>query len=177
MNFKQLLAKYVTGNITAEQLPELAVVALEEGFQSPSLYILVGLSKHESPYLIDHYFKLTLEELNIILTDKREGAIEYALTIVDEILAGEKEIISGSRELLYKAIDTYEFYSESKQYSYDSIGFEKAYGLFDTFEELNKADKPWQKEKTNEELMKEAKAELLEELRKWRDKMKSGEQL
>ena len=85
MNFKQLLAKYVTGNITTEQLPELAVVALEEGLQSPSLNILVGLSKHESPYLMDHYFKLTLEELNIILPDKRKAAIEYALTIVDEI--------------------------------------------------------------------------------------------
>ena len=177
MNFKQLLAKYVTGNITTEQLPELAVVALEEGLQSPSLNILVGLSKHESPYLIDHYFKLTLEELNIILPDKRKAVIEYALTIVDEILAGKKEIISGSRELLYKAIGAYDFYSESKQYSYDSISFEKVYGLFDTFEELSIAEKLWQKEKTNEELMKSTKEELLEELRKWRDKMKSGEQL
>lgn len=177
MNFKQLLAKYVIGNITTEQLPKLAVVVLEDGLQSPSLCILAGLSKDESPSLIEHYFKLTLEELNIVLPNKREAAIEYALTIVDEILAGEKEIISGSRELVYKAIGAYDFYSESKQYSYDSIGFEKAYGLFDTFEELNKADKPWQKEKTNEELMEEAKAELLEELRKWRDKMKSGEQL
>ncbi len=148
MNFKQLLAKYVIGNITTEQLPELAVVVLEDGLQSPSLCILAGLSKDESPSLIEHYFKLTLEELNIVLPNKREAAIEYALTIVDEILAGEKEIISGSRELVYKAIDAYDFYSESKQYSYDSIGFDKAYGLFDTFEELSIADKPWQKEKT-----------------------------
>ena len=176
MNFKQHLAKYVTGNITTEQLPVLGVVALEEGLQSPSLNILAGLNKDESPSIMDHYFKLALEELKIILPDKRKAAIEYALTIVDEILAEEKEITKGTKELIYKAIDTYDFYSESKEYSYDSIGFEKAYGLFDTFEELSKADKPWQKEKTNEQLMEEIKVELLEELRKWRDLIESAKE-
>lgn len=163
----------MTGNLTTDQLPDIGVTGLEEGLDTPSLYILAGLSKNESPFQIDHYFKLTLEELNIRLPDKRQAAIEYAIAIVDEILDGKKDVIIGTREIRYKAIDSYDFFSESKQFCYDSIGFETAYGLFDTFEELSNADRPWQTKKTNEELMTKTKAELLEELKKWKDKIKN----
>jgi hypothetical protein len=174
LNFRQQIAKYVTGNLTTDQLPDIGVTGLEEGLDTPSLCILAGLSKNESPFQIDHYFNLTLEELNIKLPDKRQAAIEYAMAIVDEILDGKKDVIIGTREIRYKAIDSYDFFSESKQYCYDSIGFETAYGLFDTFDELSNADRPWQTEKTNEQLMTETKTELYEELKKWKDKIKNG---
>ena len=174
MNFRQQIAKYVTGNLTTDQLPDIGVSGLEEGLDTPSLCILAGLSKNESPYQINHYFQQTLNELNIQLPDKRQAAIEYALAIVDEILEGKKDVIIGTREIRYKAIDSYDFFSESKQYCYDSIGFEKAYGLFDTFDELSNADRPWQTEKTNEQLMTETRTELFEELKRWKDKMKNG---
>lgn len=174
MNFRQQIAKYVTGNLTTDQLPDIWVSGLEEGLDTPSLCILAGLSKNDSPFQIDHYFKLTLKELKIQLPDKRQAAIEYALAIVDEILEGKKVVISGIREIRYKAIDSYDFFSESKQYCYDSIRFEKAYGLFDTFDELSNADRPWQTEKTNEQLMTETRTELFEELKRWKDKIKTG---
>ncbi len=174
MNFRQKIAKYVTGNITTDQIPDIGVTGLAEGLDTPSLCILAGLSKNESPFQIDHYFKLTLEELNIKLPDKRQAAIEYALAIVDEILHGKKNVITGTREIRYKAIDSFDFFSESKQYCYDSIGFESAYGLFVTLEELLDADRPWQEDKTNEQLMTETESDLLEELKKWKSKLKNG---
>lgn len=174
MNFRQQIAKYVTGNLTTDQLPDIGVTGLEEGLDTPSLCILAGLSKNESPFQIDHYFKLTLDELNIQLPDKRQAAIEYALAIVDEILEDKKDVIIGTREIRYKAIDSYDFFSESKKYCYDSIGFEKAYGLFDTFDELSNADRPWQTEKTKEQLMTENRTELFEELKRWKDKINNG---
>ena len=174
MDFRQQIAKYVTGNMTSDQLPEIGMTGLEEGLDTPSLCILAGLSKNESPFEIEHYFNLALDELKIALPDKREAALEYAIGIVDEIIGGKKDLITGTREIRYKAIDSYDFYSETKQYCYDSIGFEKAYGLFDTFEELSNADSPWQTEKTNEQLLTETKTELFEELKKWRDKIKNG---
>jgi len=164
----------VTGNLTTNQLPDIGVTGLQEGLDTPSLCILAGLSKNESPFQIEHYFKLTLEELNIKLPDKRQAAIEYAMAIVDEILEGKKDVIIGTREIRYNAIDSYDFFSESKQYVYDSIGFETAYGLFDTIDELSCANGPWQTEKTNEQLMIETKTELFEELKKWKDKIKNG---
>lgn len=170
MNFRQQIAKYVTGNLTTDQLPDIGVKGLEEGFDTPSLCILAGLNKNESPSQIEHYFNMTLDELKIELPDKRQAAIEYAFAIVDEILEGKKDVIEGSREIRYKAIDSYDFFSESKKYCYDSIGFESAYGLFDTYDELSNADRPWQKGKTNQQLMLETKAELFEELKKWKNK-------
>ena len=174
MNFRQQIAKYVSGNMTTGQLPDIGITGLEEGLDSPSLCILAGLSEYENPFQIEHYFNLALKELKINLPDRRQAAIEYALALVDEIIKGNIEVIDGTREIRYKAIDSYDFFSESKQYCYDSIGFEKAYGLFDTFDELSVADTPWQTDKTNEQLMQETKIELLEELKRWRDKLING---
>jgi hypothetical protein len=174
MNFRQQIAKYVTGNLTTDQLPDIGVTGLEEGLDTPSLCILAGLSKNENPFQLDHYFKRTLEELNINLPEKRQAAIEYAMAIVDEILDGKIDVIIGTREIRYKAIGNYDFFSESKQYCYDSIGFETAYGLFVTYEELSNADRSWQTEKTNELLMTETKTLLFEELKKWKDKIKNS---
>ena len=174
MDFRQQIAKYVTGNMTSDQLPDIGMTGLEEGLDTPSLCILAGLSKNESPFEIEHYFKLSLDELKIELPSNREAALEYAIGIVGEIIEGKKDLIKGTREICYKAIRSYDFYSETMHYCYDSIGFETVYGLFDTFEELSSADSPWQTEKTNEQLMAETKTELFEELKKWRDKIKNG---
>lgn len=168
MNFKQQIAKYVTGNMATDQLPEIGMAGLREGLDTPSLRILAGLSKNESSYQIEHYFKLTLEELNISLPHPRQAAIEYALGIVNEILDGKKDVIKGTAEIRHQAIDSFNFYSESNKYLYDSISFETVYGLFDTYEELLDAVKPWQTDKTNEQLLVDTKAELLEELAKWK---------
>lgn len=170
MNFQQQIAKYVTGNLTTDQLPGIGLKGLEEGLDSPSLCILAGLSKNESPFEIEHYFELTLAELKIKPPDKRQAAIDYAFAIVDEILEGKKDVIDGTREILYKAIDSYDFFSESNKYCYDSIGFDAAYGLFDTYDELSNDDRPLQTGKTNQQFMAETKAELYEELRNWKNK-------
>ena len=66
------------------------------------------------------------------------------MAIVDEILEGKKDVIIGTREIRYYAIESYDFFSESKQYVYDCIGFETAYGLFDTIDELSCANELWQ---------------------------------
>jgi hypothetical protein len=174
LNFRQQIAKYVTGNVTTDQLPDIAVQGLEEGLDTPSLCILAGLSKNENPFQIEHYFKLTLEELNIELPDRRQAALEYALAIVDEILEGEKEIIQGTKEIYCNAIDSYDFFSETKDFCFDSIGFEAVYGLYDTYEDLLVADYSWKMFKTNKQLMIEVKAELLDELKKWKEKMENG---
>ncbi len=174
MNFRQQIAKYVTGNVTTDQLPDIAVQGLEEGLDTPSLCILAGLSKNESPFQIEHYFKLTLDELKIELPDRRQAAIEYSLAIVDEILNGKKDILKGITELHYNAIESFDFFSESNQYCYDSIGYDTVYGLFDTFDELTNEDRPWRGDKSNEQLMVETKAQLFEELKKWKDKMENS---
>ena len=174
MNFRQQIARYVTGNLTTDQLPDIGIKGLEEGLDTPSLCILAGLDKNENPFQIEQYFRLTLEELKIELPDKRQAALEYALAILDEILEGKKEIIQGTKEIYCNAIDSYDFFSETKDFCYDSIGFEAVYGLYDTYDDLLDADIPWQNGKTNEQLMVEVKEELWGELKKWKEKIENG---
>ena len=174
LNFRQQIAKYVTGNVTTDQLPDIAVQGLEEGLDTPSLCILAGLSKNESAFQIEQYFKLTLDELEIVLPDRRKAALEYAIAIVDEILEGKKEIIQGTKEINCNAIDSFDFNSENKKYCFDSIGFEAIYGLFVTHNDLLEADYSWKMFKTNKQLMIEVKAELLVELKKWKEKIENG---
>jgi len=174
LNFRQQIARYVAGNLTTSQLPDIGVKGLEEGLDSPSLCILAGLNNNENPFQIEQYFKLTLEELKIELPDKRKAALEYASALIDEILEGHNEIIQGTKEIFHNAIDSYDFFSENKAFCYDSIGFEAVYGLFVTYNDLLEADYRWQIGKTNKQLMERVKGELWEELKKWREKNENG---
>lgn len=175
LNFKQQIAKYMTGNIPIDQLPKLAVNALEEGLDTKALRILAGLDSNNGSYQIEHYFKLSLEELMIKIPDKRQAALDYACAIAEEIFDGQKEIIQGIREIKWDALDSYDFFSESKEFYFDSICFHTVYGIYDTCDNLSHKQKQWQEEKTNEELMIELKSELMLELKNWYDKMNKSQ--
>lgn len=174
MNFSQQVAKYISGNLRTDQLPAIAYAALEEGWDSPSLIILAGLEKNETAFQIEHYFNRALEELNIPVPDKRQAALQYMHALVEEILDGQREIIQGTKEIVRNILHRYESISEDKVFVFDGIFFEKAYGLLDKYDEIAAADIPWQKEKTNEELMIDVKAELLKELRIWKETVESN---
>jgi hypothetical protein len=174
VNFRQYIAKYVCGHLTSDELPKLGVAGLEQGLDTPSLRILAGLNRYDSPFEVEHYFKLAITELNIQLPDKRQAALEYAVAIVEDILEGKKDVIAGTREIHSYAIASYDFFSENKRYCYDSIGFEQAYGLLDTSDDLSGALEPWSKEKSNQELLAETRAELLAELKKWKEYLTNG---
>jgi hypothetical protein len=175
LTFRQNIARFVTGDISLRSLPDIALQALEEGLDTPSLRILAGLAYNENGFVIDMYFKDTLKELFIDLPDKRQAAIEFALAIADEIFEGKRDVFEGTHNIKWKAIDAYPFYEETKHYCYDSIGFEKAYSLFDTIDDLkNAGTTQWQTDKTNQELENELTKELMTELKVWVVRMKSG---
>ncbi len=168
MNFKQHIAKYFSGNLGTNQLPGVALIGLGEAYDSPSLRILAGLEEKENPFKIESYFNAALSELQLVPPSKRQAAIEYAYGIIDEIISGQKEIIMGVQEVASKALNSYDFSTKSEKYVYEDVGFAKAYGLLDTYEELKATNHSWHDAKTNEELMVEVKQELFEELKKWR---------
>lgn len=137
----------MTGNLTTSQLPEIAILGLEEGLESESLLILGSLSRNDNSFEINEYFEKVIKELDIEFPEKRQAAIIYAQGIIDDILTGEIEIIEGIYEIKNKAIDSFDFFSESQKYCYDSIGFEKIYGLFDEYFEVEECDSNWNKRK------------------------------
>ncbi len=168
MNFRQELTTYTAGDRKTDQLPDIAIAALEEGLDTPSLRILAGMSKSDNPFELEKYFKQTLEELHIQLPGDRQAALDYAVLITDQILSGDEDIISGTQDIFYIALHNFPFEKETKKYVYDSIGLENIYGLLDTYNDLRDADIPWQKGKTNQQLMDGVKVKLLAELKRWR---------
>jgi len=168
MDFKQLIAKYVTGNIPSDKLSEIGIAGLNENLDSPSLYILAGLDKAENSFVAERYLNLTLEELGMQMPDKRQAALIYALAITNEIIDGTKDLISGIREIKAQAVDSYNFWSENSNYVYDSIGFEKVYGLYDDYDNLTDITPPL---KRDQEYINQIKVQLFDELKIWKERL------
>ncbi len=163
----------MTGNATVSELPDIAIIGLEEGLDSTSLCILAGLNKYENSYQVVAYFEDALQELDMKLPDKRQAAIEFGVAIADEILKNKIDLIVGTKQIIEKAFGNYDFYSETKDFCFDSIGFDKVFGFYHTYDDLKDAYEPWNVGMTNAELIKKVKKELLDELEKWAYKYKS----
>ena len=112
------------------------------------------------------------DELRINMSGKREAALQLALIIADEMMRGEIDIIGGVEKIKNKAIDSFDFFHESKHSCYDSIHFQTVYALYDTYQDLLNDNLPWNKDKTNEQIQEEIKILLADELKVWRNKMK-----
>ena len=93
MTFRQNISRFVTGEIDMRSLPDIALQALQQNLDTPSLRILAGLSDSEDGYIIDNSFKDTLKELSIDLPDKRQAAIEVGLAIAEEIFEGKQNVL------------------------------------------------------------------------------------
>ena len=113
-----------------------------------------------------------MQELSIQLPTKRQAAIEIGLAIASEIFEGKREVFEGVQCIIWKAIDAYPFYEETIHYCYDSIGFEKVYGLFDTLDDLKGAGNQWHSDKTNQELEEELNEQLVTALKAWTERMR-----
>lgn len=173
MNFKQLIAKYITGNIPPDEMPEFAYLGMKEGYDSPSLHILAGLEKKVDSYEAGNYFKLALNELGFIIPDNRQAALQYAAALAEQIINDKADVYHGVNEIIITAIGKYDFNNENKQHVYDSIFFDEVYCIYYTYEDLLEAKTNWVKDKSNKQLMIEVKKELFEALKVWNDKVKS----
>jgi hypothetical protein len=167
LNFEQNIDRYILGIITASDLPEIALQAMEDKYESESLTILAGLTRDEDFFRIDYYFKQTVRELSLSIPDKRQAAINYAETLIEEINRGERGVFEGTKEFKEVCLDG-PLYEKDIKYVYDSSQFSKGYCLFDNIDDLRNAGTTrWSDEKTNKEIEEELIALLLTELNIW----------
>ena len=167
MNFKQQISNYILGNLKTSDLPKVGLVGIESGLDSESSVILAGLSEKDNMFEIEAYFKKALDELDSKLPDQRTAAMDiityYAELIKNEQIDSYLGIEKIVNEVFYKT----DFFAKSEKCAYDSIGFENIYGLYDTCCELECADRPWDTEKTNDELIEDCKRDIVIEIEKW----------
>jgi hypothetical protein len=126
--FQESLPKLVTGEIDLGSMPSIALQALEQGLDTPSLRILAGLREDENEFVLRRYLENTLRELSIELPNKRQATIMVALTIAEDIFEERQPIVEGV-ENIRRTIDTYPFHLETIHRRYDSINFDKVYIL------------------------------------------------
>ena len=166
MNFYQYLGKYVCGNMSEMEYPEMAIAGLLDSYDSKYLGVLAGMKRTDEIFELRKYFKWTIEELNIKFPTKREAAILYSIGISDDILDNKIDIITGVYEIANYAISSYDFFSESDKYCYDSIGFEHLFALSVEYNDAVQL-------KANKEYLVEIKTKMLEELKKWNPELKT----
>lgn len=173
--FRQQVSNYAAGGVSNFDLPEIAQAALEEGLESPSLATLAGMSRLDDPYELIKYLEKSLDELDIPMPDRVKATNDYVAGVIDQIIDGQVDVVIGAHKIFQAALHNFDYFPKVKKYAYDNFGLEKAYGLLDTCDELPEADHPWDKDKTNEELLVEAREHLLEELKRWRERYAKGQ--
>lgn len=156
MIFEQNIPKLVTGEIELGALPAIALQALEQGFDSPSLRILAGLQENDNEFTLRRYLEDALRELSIEIPDKRQATLQVAIGIAHDIIAARQPIVEGVNEM-FRKIDTYPFHEETRERRYDSIGLQEVYIIFINAESSRDAGSP----DDNQE------QELLTELKTW----------
>ncbi|RYY77721.1 MAG: hypothetical protein EOO69_13580 [Moraxellaceae bacterium] len=168
MTFRENLAGYVIGDLLSDQLPGIAVSALEEGLDSPSLRILAGLPESTNPFQIKSYLKLAMTELEIGEPDLRTAALIYSAGLARQIVDGQLPVLKGVAKIRWHALDKYDFFAESRVYVYDSIRFSSIYGLYVSLDELPQVYDQLQTEKTLEEEQAWLETQIRSELKAWR---------
>lgn len=73
MTFLQKISAYTLGILTDKDLPGIAMTGLEEGYDSESLRILAGHNMTDNSFVLDDYFRRTLNELRLALKDRKEA--------------------------------------------------------------------------------------------------------
>lgn len=135
MEFIVGLANYMLGNIGTVDLPNIAVNALEEGYDSPSLSILAGLGN--DVWEIDEYLRLALKEMSIKLPDEKEAGLILMKFYIEQIIYKKIDPVEGIGKIISGVLrKTNCFDGKNKKYAFDYIGFHRLYGLYYDFDDM-----------------------------------------
>ncbi len=98
MDITHAQALWVLGLLASDRLPEIALNAMENGVDSPSLEILaslIGSEITEAPKL----FEQVLNELGLPVLSRRDAACNYAIAVSMQILNEELSPQDGANKL------------------------------------------------------------------------------
>lgn len=93
-----ILENWALDRLHGEQLPEAAIMLLEDGFDSPSLRELAG---QQRPVLRDAapLFRDRLTEIGLVVPPPEVAAMRLGMYYAGEIVSGRIEAFAGAREI------------------------------------------------------------------------------
>ena len=86
LTIEELLARYIMGKMSLPALPSLAIEAIENKYESESMFIVAGMRSTDNSFELKEYLNRALEELQINIRDKTLAAKLLANYTVNEIL-------------------------------------------------------------------------------------------
>ena len=97
-NLELVAAQLALGLVLPEELPRVAVDALEAGCDSPSLRVLAGLTMTEIGEA-RQLFDRVLGELQLRNASRQQAVVQLAKERAREILSGERSPYQGAKEI------------------------------------------------------------------------------
>lgn len=173
MKFKEKICKYVLGEYSYSHLPQLALDALVEGYESESLYILAGMSDNDPTYERQKYFEKALAEISFTLPNKMESANILLDHYLEQMIKKPSDSFHFM-QLIDNKLYTKVFYTEKKDIDEDKYvgqeaGLEKLYTWYRELQDLDDGSrlfyytdlpKEEQEKKFKEQLVYEAQQAL-----------------
>lgn len=168
MTFRQNIARFVTGDLNLKLMPAMALDALEQGLDSPSLRSLASLGEDEEDHIIVRNLHDALQELSIELPSFTKAALEVGVVIADEILEGKREVFQGVEYLVGKITDQYGFFWDD-----DNVGFRVVYYLLEDMEAMRNSGRISLQHDPTNELSVKLNNDLLAALKEWVTRMRA----
>jgi hypothetical protein len=141
MNFRENIAEYVLGFLKPQQLIQVALNALEEGYDSTSLAMLAGESwtKDYYPHDVLRYFRDALVELNIELPSTEEAAHILIRYHANQIVSGKQDVFE-SLGAIYSVYHFYKGYEKDDKYVGDCLDITQLLAMYHEYDYLHE---PW----------------------------------
>lgn len=130
MNFKESIANYFLGNVSVKQLPSIALIGLLENIESESLVILAGMNKFDDSWLIEKYFRKSIEELKYYEIKELEAAIIMLVYYLRKIISNPKEAYKLMSQIdyeIYSINDWKKITGKDVNYLGEELGLEMMY--------------------------------------------------
>lgn len=138
--FKENIANLVLENVSVSALPKIALTALEDGIESESLLILAGMKENDNAFETEEFYKLALDELNILIPGKLDAGKTLLTFYLENIVSNSDksyELMIKIDNEVYKKINWEEISTIEYTYLGEEMGLEKLYTWYREISDWN----------------------------------------
>lgn len=128
MTFTQKISAYNLDLLLDKDLPDIALTGLIEDYDSASLRILAGYNELSNPFLLVETFEKSLNEMGMVLPDRKQSLINVISFHATSIVEGEIDPYIG-----FEAIDRV---IRNTEFNYPDLDLDACYGEYITIWEL-----------------------------------------
>jgi hypothetical protein len=121
-------------NFNMDECVDWAIEMISLGYESPSLFILAGLSKPTNYFETVEYLQATLDELHLKVKTGEDGVLSYSSYFIEQIAKGNK--VKENLSAVYK-------FCQAKDYEKPIFDFYLLYWAWDDLDYGNEVQSYW----------------------------------